>query len=62
MEFEDEALVNLRRVEVDAAGRAQVDIANLSNSRSAVLAISALAPVTTEPGAYELAVRQVGDE
>jgi hypothetical protein len=62
LEFEGDTLVKLRRVEVDTAGRAEVDISNLSNSRSAVLAISALAPVTTEPGVYELAVRRVGDE
>ena len=61
LEFEDDVLVNLRRTQVDAAGRAQVKITNLSNSHAAVLAISALALAPTAPGWYELELSQTGD-
>ncbi len=62
LEFEGDALVNLRRESVDAAGQAQVTLPKLSNLRYAVLVISALAPVATEPAHYELQIRQRGDE
>jgi hypothetical protein len=61
MEFEGDTLVNLRRVDVDAASAAQMNLSNLGNGRYTVLAISALAPVTTEPGAYELRVEALGE-
>lgn len=61
LEFEDETLIDLRRVTVNEAGKAAVELANLGNGRSAVLAISALAAVTTEPGAYQIEVSPTGD-
>lgn len=62
LEFEGDVLVNLRRIKVDGAGRAQVELTNLSDSSEVVLAISALAPATTTPARYELEIRQPGDE
>jgi immune inhibitor A len=56
LEFEGDRLVQLRRIQVDAAGRAQVEIANLSDTRDAVLAISALALVPSPPARYELKI------
>ncbi|MDQ3248402.1 MAG: immune inhibitor A [Chloroflexota bacterium] len=58
MEFTDAQVTNVRRVPVDAAGRAQIDVNDLANGKSAVLAISALTPVTTEPAAYEFEINQ----
>ncbi len=49
-------LSRVERVPVDADGRARIDIARLGNSRTAVLAISALAPVTTEPAEYTIRI------
>jgi len=57
LEFKGDALVNLRRVKVDANGRAQIEVTQLSDTHYAVLAISALAPATTVPGQYELEIR-----
>jgi len=62
LEFEDDALVNLRRIEADAAGHAQIELTNLSDNKAAVLAISALAPATTAPGQYELEIRRLGEQ
>jgi immune inhibitor A len=57
MEFEGDALAALRRLRVDAEGRAQVEIANLHDGKEVILAISALAPATTAPAPYELEIR-----
>jgi hypothetical protein len=62
LEFEGDALVNLRRIEVDTAGHAQVELTNLSDGKEAVLAISALALATTAPGRYEMEIRQSRDK
>jgi hypothetical protein len=56
MEFTNETLTAVRRVPVDAGGRAQFEIYDLGNGTRAVLAISALAPVTIEPAGYELQI------
>lgn len=50
--FEDKLLSGVERIPVDAGGRAQIEVDNLGNGRTAVLAISALAPVTTEAANY----------
>jgi len=57
MEFTGDTLTNLQRVSVDATGNAQIDVDDLGDNRRAVLAISALAPVTTEPATYEFEVQ-----
>lgn len=61
MAFDGDELIDLRRVEVDAAGQAQIEITSLSNRKAAVLAISALAP-TTLVGHYEVTISQGGDK
>jgi hypothetical protein len=50
--LEDGRLVDVERFAVDAQGRATVP-AQLGGRRSAVVAVSALAPMTTEPADYE---------
>lgn len=50
--LEDGQLVDLERIAVDDRGQATIT-AQLSERRSAVVAVSALAPVTTLPAAYE---------
>ena len=54
LEFTDDQLSGVRRVPVAADGRATIALTQLGGKRSAVLAISALAPVTTELASYEL--------
>ena len=49
MEFEDNILTNVGRFPVDADGRATIAIDGLGDGKTAALAVSALAPVTTEP-------------
>jgi immune inhibitor A len=51
--FQDNRLVDLERPAVDENGYARIEIDALGGGKTAVLAISALAPVTTEPAAYE---------
>jgi len=58
MEFTSDELTDLRRIPVDAEGNAQFDVDDLGDGRRAVLAISALAPVTTEPATYEFLINQ----
>ncbi len=58
MEFTGDELTDLRRIPVDAEGNAQFDVDDLGDGRRAVLAISALAPVTTEPATYEFLINQ----
>jgi immune inhibitor A len=57
LEFHDDQLISIERIEVDATGQAEFSMPGLGGGRSAVLAISALAPVTTQPAAYELTFR-----
>lgn len=54
LEFTGDELTGLHRFEVDENGQATFAVPGLGNGRRAVLAISALAPITTEPAAYEL--------
>lgn len=49
-------LSRVERVPVDADGRARINIAGLGNGKTVVLAISALAPVTTEPAEYTIRI------
>ena len=56
LSFQDKQLTAVQRFPVDATGHAQVDINGLGNGKTAVLAISALAPVTTEPAKYEFEI------
>ncbi|MFN2168705.1 MAG: hypothetical protein ACK2U9_20925, partial [Anaerolineae bacterium] len=56
MEFEDDILTAVRRVPVDGEGRAAITLEGLGDGKTAALAISALAPVTTEPATYELEI------
>jgi hypothetical protein len=59
LEFTGDHLTALRRIEVDANGQAHMAINGLGNERWAVLAISPLAVVTTEPALYELRVDSI---
>jgi hypothetical protein len=52
LEFDGDRLTDVRRVPVAADGRAQVEIAELGGSRTAVIAVSGLTPVTTEAAGY----------
>jgi immune inhibitor A len=54
LEFTGDELTGLHRYEVDENGQATFAVPGLGNGRRAVLAISALAPITTEPAAYEV--------
>jgi hypothetical protein len=54
LELTGDELTGLQRHEVDENGQATFAVAGLGNGRRAVLAISALAPITTEPAAYEI--------
>jgi hypothetical protein len=56
MEFENDRLTAVRRIDVNPEGDAQFELQDLGNGKRAVLAVSALAPVTTEQAAYELHV------
>ncbi len=53
MAFQDGELVSVQRVPVHPDGTAQVRVNGLGRGNEAVLAISGLTPVTTEPAAYE---------
>ncbi|MEZ4611142.1 MAG: hypothetical protein R2838_13010, partial [Caldilineaceae bacterium] len=57
MTFERDELVDVQRIQVDADGRAVIPVSDLDRRRNAVLAVSALAPITTEPAVYALDVR-----
>lgn len=62
MEFEDNRLTAVRRIPVDDQGRAMFSIQNLGKNKTAALAVSALAPVTTEPATYSFtATEEVHD-
>lgn len=56
LELEDNILSTVHRAEVDADGRATVDINGLGENKTAVLAISAIAPVTTETAEYSFEI------
>ncbi|MEZ4559878.1 MAG: immune inhibitor A [Caldilineaceae bacterium] len=57
MTFKRDELVDVQRIQVDADGRAVIPVSDLDRRRNAVLAVSALAPITTEPAVYALDVR-----
>ena len=48
--------ITLKRLDVGADGRGQLTIDDLGNLKEAVLMISALAPVTTEPASYSYTI------
>jgi hypothetical protein len=50
--FEDDRLTSVERLPVDEQGRVSVAVDGLDEQRSAVLAVSALAPATTEAAEY----------
>ena len=54
MEFEENILTDVRRIPVDADGQASFVIEALGDGKTAAIAVSALAPVTTEPASYRL--------
>jgi immune inhibitor A len=56
MEFDGDELIAVRRVPVDEMGKAAINIASLSNGRTAVIAISGLTRGTTLPAEYRYAV------
>jgi bacillopeptidase F (M6 metalloprotease family) len=56
LEFKGAELTAVQQATVDATGRAQIQVDGLGGDKSAVLAISALAPVTTEPATYQLQI------
>ncbi|MEZ4708792.1 MAG: immune inhibitor A [Caldilineaceae bacterium] len=56
LELQDNILSAIYRPEVDADGRAVIDVTGLGNGKTAVLAISALAPVTTETANYSFEI------
>lgn len=50
--------ITLQRMPVGADGRGQLSLANLEDLEEAILVISGLAPVTTEPAAYSYEITQ----
>jgi hypothetical protein len=52
LEFDGDRLAAVRRIPVDAAGAAKFPVTGLGAGRTAVVAITALAPLTTEPAQY----------
>lgn len=58
LEIGKDGAVTLQRIPVDANGRGQVSITGLGNLNDVVLAISALAPATTEEAAYSYTITQ----
>ncbi|MCB0097101.1 MAG: immune inhibitor A, partial [Caldilineaceae bacterium] len=56
LELENNILSAVRRPEVDANGHATIDVTGLGGGKTAVLAISGLAPVTTETANYSFEI------
>jgi hypothetical protein len=56
--LDENVLTGIERLEVDAQGRATVQIPKLGDGRTAVLAISGASRVTTEPAAYQYWIDQ----
>ena len=56
MELDDSRLQAIQRFAVDAKGMARFNLDDLGGDRTAVLAISAMAPATTELAEYSVAV------
>lgn len=54
MTFEDDRLTEVRQAAIDEQGQAELLLPQLTGKRYAILAVSALAPTTTEPATYEL--------
>lgn len=61
MTFDGDTLIDIERPVVDELGSAEFTISGLGGGQRAVLAISALAPVTTQPAAYEVSFMQTGE-
>jgi hypothetical protein len=55
LEFEGDRLMDVRRIDVGADGAAAFPVDN-TDGRSAVLAVSGLTPVTTEPAEYSVQI------
>lgn len=60
MEFEGDRLTSVTRVPVAEDGSAAVEIAGLGGRRHAVIAVSGLTRVTTEPAAYRYWIEENG--
>ncbi|MCB0139621.1 MAG: immune inhibitor A, partial [Caldilineaceae bacterium] len=56
LELENNILSAVHRPEVDANGHAAIDVTGLGDGKTAVLAISGLAPVTTETANYSFEI------
>jgi hypothetical protein len=56
LEVGKDGAVTLQRVPIDPSGRGQISITGLGNIQDAVLAVSALAPVTTEKASYSYSI------
>jgi immune inhibitor A len=54
LEFDGDTLVAVQRPRLDSNGRTAIDVDNLGGDRRAVLAISGLTPITSEPAHYRL--------
>jgi hypothetical protein len=56
LEVGKDGAVTLQRVPIDDSGRGQITVSGLGNRQDVVLAISALAPVTTEEASYSYSI------
>jgi len=56
MTFDGETLVALERIPVAADGSAQISAIASGHGQRTILAVSALAPISTEPAAYKLTI------
>ena len=56
LELQENVLSNVIRVQNDATGRETITVNGLGSGKTAVLAISALAAVSTEPAEYEIQI------
>jgi immune inhibitor A len=56
LEVGKDGAVTLQRVPVDSSGHGQISVTGLDNLQDTVLAISALAPVTTEKASYSYSI------
>lgn len=57
--FDENLLQGVEQIEVAADGHAHLTLPPLGGGKTAALAISAVAPSTTEPAAYDLTIRPV---
>jgi len=56
LELQDNILTAVQRIDVDDDGRATIRVNGLGHGKTAVLAVSALAPVTTEAAEYTFTI------